>query len=513
MANPMMVSWLLLLILLFLVTTIGLGIVLTVGSRKTRPLGLGLLGLVAFMIVGGVSLALVATRRHAMEHTVREAHRVDVARVVEIEEAVAQQARQRPRRDESPPINPFAEPEPAAAFGSDRVTSEQIVAEMLEEHAETRAVTARPDVKMLVPVAVLGLSVLVVPFVLGLVLTIASSKTRPLGLGILGVGGVLVCLGVVVSFYFFMRPSLVTRYEPDYVDGRSDAPNVRFEAVAPTVELPAEPEAAPEALGDDPFNPVDTDAAAGKRKPRGPARAVGEALLRGFADSGADGPAEAETTAGGETAAADAVEEPEEAPAAELPLEPTSTRVVIPPGRPAWVERSPGLNEDNVYEAAVASGPYKTLSECYKALAEEVQKATDRFVERHLEGGVPPGTVSFELDDVLNNYADRGDFYHETIQSPTVGSVQQVHVLLKFDGRAEADVDRQVKHAVGTSRLMGAGLLFGGLFGVLSIVLAYLKIDVATEHRKSGRLQFGTAMAILALVAVGVLVARQIPWM
>ena len=65
----------------------------------------------------------------------------------------------------------------------------------------------------------------------------------------------------------------------------------------------------------------------------------------------------------------------------------------------------------------------------------------------------------------------------------------------------------------GACRLLQTGLGAGMALLVLSTLFGYFKLDTATRGYYTLRLQFATAGAILAIVAVSLIVANWIPWL
>jgi len=64
-----------------------------------------------------------------------------------------------------------------------------------------------------------------------------------------------------------------------------------------------------------------------------------------------------------------------------------------------------------------------------------------------------------------------------------------------------------------TSRLAQTGLLSGGVLLLLGSIFGYFRLDNATRGYYTGRLQFMTAAAILAVVGAGAVLAQWIHWL
>jgi purine-cytosine permease-like protein len=61
--------------------------------------------------------------------------------------------------------------------------------------------------------------------------------------------------------------------------------------------------------------------------------------------------------------------------------------------------------------------------------------------------------------------------------------------------------------------LFQTGLGAGAVLLLLGTMFSYLKLDTETRGYYTGRLQFGAAGVILAIIAAGVVCANWIPWM
>ena len=91
--------------------------------------------------------------------------------------------------------------------------------------------------------------------------------------------------------------------------------------------------------------------------------------------------------------------------------------------------------------------------------------------------------------------------------------MNQVHAQLVFDDKFRDEIEHRWSEVTSKSRLAQTGLGAGVVLLLLSTLFSYFKVDTATKGYYTGRLQFATAGAILALVAASVLLAKCIPWM
>jgi len=190
----------------------------------------------------------------------------------------------------------------------------------------------------------------------------------------------------------------------------------------------------------------------------------------------------------------------------------TTSEPITTEQRPDWVESAPQFDSDSgVDQMAVCSGPYKTKGECVRALGKELRQAANQYVEWYLGQGTKSALAYLSMTEIEQFVSTDGKF-SETIDSPTVGPMRQLHVLLEFDQDARARIDQRWHNAVLTGRLAATTLILGGVLTLLATFWAYLRCDTATGGRFSGRLQIGAVATILTLVVSGVLLARWIPW-
>lgn len=234
-------------------------------------------------------------------------------------------------------------------------------------------------------------------------------------------------------------------------------------------------------------------------------------------------PAETPAT---ETPAAPAAETPVETPPASKP-EPApansastelndvplvgSTSVIIPPGRPAWVNSQP-VTKGEVHTIAVSSGPYSQMSEANRELDKAIEAAANAYIAEQIGSEQAPLLLNITGKSLRDQVVDPKDVYQETIVV-SIGPMEQVHALLKFDEKFRSKLKADWENLLMSARLGQIGLGFGGVIGLLATVCGYFRLDNATRGYYTGRLQFLAAAAILTLVACGSMLARMILWM
>ena len=91
--------------------------------------------------------------------------------------------------------------------------------------------------------------------------------------------------------------------------------------------------------------------------------------------------------------------------------------------------------------------------------------------------------------------------------------MEQVHALLEFDQSFRDELRQHWAGRIADSRLYQIGLGAGAALLLLGSVFSYFRLDNATRGYYTGRLQFLTAAAILAIVALASAAAFQFTWL
>ncbi len=185
--------------------------------------------------------------------------------------------------------------------------------------------------------------------------------------------------------------------------------------------------------------------------------------------------------------------------------------VIIPPGRPAWVE-APPVREGTVHSTAVCSDPHATQAQAMQALDEKVQAATADYISEYLQSELAPRLVRYSLKDIKRMLMSPDRIYHEKI-SVSIGPMHQVHAQLEFSPDFRDQLDRRWGELRATYRLAETGLVSTGVLLLLATVFGYFRLDNATRGYYTGRLQFMAATMILAIIAGGVMFSRWIHWL
>ena len=113
---------------------------------------------------------------------------------------------------------------------------------------------------------------------------------------------------------------------------------------------------------------------------------------------------------------------------------------------------------------------------------------------------------------IRDRFIKPSNIYHEEI-TVSFGPMHQTHALLEFDAKFRKELDSRWAKVRGASRLSQLGLFAGAGLLFIGSIFGYFRLDNATRGYYTGRLQFMTAAAILAVVGAGALVAQWITWL
>lgn len=184
--------------------------------------------------------------------------------------------------------------------------------------------------------------------------------------------------------------------------------------------------------------------------------------------------------------------------------------LVIPPGRPEWVGRNVTVGSE--HSIAVCSGPYSTEAEADRELDIVLKAKTDEYIAEQLGSSLAPQLLRYDLHAIKRELVRPQNVYHEQI-GVSIGPMHQVHALLEFGPDFRQRITSQWHDLTAYYRLLQTGLVAGGALLFLGTVFSYFRLDNATRGYYTGRLQFMTAAAILAIVGSGAVLARWIYWL
>jgi hypothetical protein len=189
-------------------------------------------------------------------------------------------------------------------------------------------------------------------------------------------------------------------------------------------------------------------------------------------------------------------------PAAEVPAAPATIVPSLP--RPAWVDRAPGLS-DGVYALVVSSGPYSSVPECQRALNDEILSATNHYINEYLGDDNAASLVNLPVS--FSRQVIKKQEYAESLESPSVGRMYQLHAQLAFDDQSRNLFQQRWRNAIVQDRLWYTGGGAALVLALLATFYGYLKLDLKTDAPHKGRLQLAATLVAL-LVAAGALLAR-----
>jgi hypothetical protein len=188
-------------------------------------------------------------------------------------------------------------------------------------------------------------------------------------------------------------------------------------------------------------------------------------------------------------------------------------KVVIPPGRPDWVEAAPRLMGSGTHTLAVSSGPFKRYHDAERSLDMGLKAATDEYIADRLGSTLAPTLLSYDVQTIKQRLVKQPTYPEKVVFSAPVDEMEQIHALLEFGPDFRQELDGRWNQVRATSRLAQMGLFSGAALLLLSSVFGYFRLDNATRGYYTGRLQFMAAAAILAIVGAGAVLARWITWM
>jgi len=224
-------------------------------------------------------------------------------------------------------------------------------------------------------------------------------------------------------------------------------------------------------------------------------------------------PEEAKATKQGPATEAKRASASASATEAEPVIDAPADTVEIPPGRPSWVGTE--LNtRDKVHTVAVSSGPYKKEGQAKRALDEAIEKATSEYIADQLGSEYAALALRYDAATVKKRWLKDSNRYHDVARySEPVGEMHEHFALLEFGPDFRKELDRRWTQVRAKSRVLQTGFVCGAVLLLLASVFGYFRLDNATRGYYTGRLQFMTAAAILAVVGAGAIIARYITWL
>ena len=200
---------------------------------------------------------------------------------------------------------------------------------------------------------------------------------------------------------------------------------------------------------------------------------------------------------------------------AELTAEPTVESSVdehplLSSAAPDWIRRG-SYREGEVDYRLVSAGPAYLQRVSEAELNELMVEITNRYIDERL-GSRASDYVSYELKTIRERCLVTDHYYHD-LQKYDVGPMYQSYAQLQFDEPFRQELDQRWRSARKRQRLVHAGFISVGVFGVLLLGYGYLRLDHATRGFYTGRLQFVAGLAAIALLAVEAIALSSVPWL
>jgi len=208
----------------------------------------------------------------------------------------------------------------------------------------------------------------------------------------------------------------------------------------------------------------------------------------------------------------DARKEETAAPSADPTIHtPLEDIVKIPEGRPEWIDADPDYTSA-IHTIPIASGPYVHENESRRALDQALVKATKEYVAEQLGSELAARLIQYDAKTIKRKVVKADNLYHD-VATYSVGPMHEYFALLEFGPEFRNELDRRWENIRAKSRLSQVGLFGGAGLLFLASIFGYFRMDNATRGYYTGRLQFMTAAAILAIVGVGAILAQWIHWL
>ncbi|MCA9121979.1 MAG: hypothetical protein H6822_26425 [Planctomycetaceae bacterium] len=208
----------------------------------------------------------------------------------------------------------------------------------------------------------------------------------------------------------------------------------------------------------------------------------------------------------------------------ELAIEPTPTFRYLTLPRPEWIETEASKTDDS-YQIAVESGLHVRKRVAQQTLREEVKAAVDTYAKDYLQSELASTLAGYSIEEIESEavrtislrledetFPISTERFDEQVEFD-YGVMNQSHALVKLNKDVQKALEKRWSKVRATSRLFQTGLGTTAVLLLLGTMFTYLRLDTATRGYYTGRLQFGAAAAILAVIAAGVVFANRIPWM
>ena len=145
-----------------------------------------------------------------------------------------------------------------------------------------------------------------------------------------------------------------------------------------------------------------------------------------------------------------------------------------PPQPPAWVKAEP-KTQGNVYLMTRQTGPYSTTLECDREVPKALQSAASEYAQLLL-GGDQARYVHLPESELRQLERERWVEPRTIELGGETKEMLTVHLLIGFDPALQQEIRTMAENAVVTQRLQGAGVVLGGVLGLLVLVWGGLSL-------------------------------------
>ena len=182
-----------------------------------------------------------------------------------------------------------------------------------------------------------------------------------------------------------------------------------------------------------------------------------------------------------------------------------------PPQPPAWVKALPKTQGD-VYLMTRQTDPYTTSLECEREVPRALQSAVSEYAQLRL-GSDQAKNVRLSDNELRQLERDR---WIETRAIDVGGETKDmltVHLLIGFDPAMQQEISTMAENAVVTQRLQGAGVVLGGVLGLLAFVWGGLGVVCRgreanpPQEAKPGKSRKGLTLGVIVALAVAIAAA------
>jgi len=180
----------------------------------------------------------------------------------------------------------------------------------------------------------------------------------------------------------------------------------------------------------------------------------------------------------------------------------------LPKEKPAWVVNPP-QRSGQTKQRVLSSGPYRTSNECYENIGRDLQVAVRQRLQqlvrnKHGDFGtkISSSEYYFRTDTIFEKFCPENGEFIETIESPSVGEMKVLHVLLEFSPEEDAYLLDFWQRSERRSRIFGVVAFTGFLLSSIALGWGLLWLDTWTRGYYTKRLLVGVPAAIIASVGV-----------